>query len=164
MKEKKNSRTYAIRLTEEVDEAIQAVMEHTNIQDVANTIRYCISFTKSKLIPEYISVKKSAPKRTVFDNPMDKVAHELAKKKEKAQAEHALKVKNGMRICELLDGEVVNQEGGHTACKFTTYELANPRLVLTGSRTMPIDDLYEELIQLQYKGGTKEEVLKVFNK
>lgn len=156
-KTKKQSRTYAVRLSPDVDEAIEAVMEHTNIQDVANTIRYCISFTKSKLIPEYIATKKMAPKRVIYDNPIDKVEAELVRKKEKAQAEHALKVREGMKICGLLDGEIVNQESGHTACKFALYEKVGTR-VIQGSRTIPIDDLHQSHIDSQYKGGTKKDI------
>jgi len=162
MKEKKKHRIYAIRLTEDVEESINTVMEHTNIQDIANTIRYCISFTKSKLIPEYIATKKTT-KRVVYDNPMDRVEAQLAKKKEEAEAKRALSIKRGMEICELLDGEIVTQEGGFTACKYTTYDKVGSR-VLTGSRTVPIEDLNDGHIEAQFKGGTKKETLKALNK
>ncbi len=161
--EKKPSRVYALRITEDVEKDIKIIMNHTNIQDYANAIRYAIGFTKMKLEPIYHSERKEMTKRVKYDNPIDKVAAELEKKKEKSEAKHAFEMQRGMNICELLEGEIINQENGFTACKFTTYDI-NKNTILTGSRTIPLEDLHESHVERQYRGGTKEEAKALLSK
>jgi len=138
-------------------EDLEIIMRENGFTTKTMAIYHAVARFSREVLPNYQRKKILAPKREVYDNPIEREKARLAKEKEKAEAKNALVIQEGMNICELLGGEIINQEGGHTACKYKLYEKAGQR-VLLGSRTVPLEDLTEAHLKKQYKNGSPSDI------
>lgn len=163
MEHMKKKTAYSIIFDESDRETIDRLKELTRMKDTSSVIRMALMAYHKELEPLYVRAKQGAPTRTRFETPEERVKAQMLRKKEEESAKRAIEQERALKICEALDGEVIEQEGGNVACKFSLYEKVGKR-VIVGSRTVPFDNLHNSLIDTQYKGGTKQEIVELLAK
>lgn len=147
--------TYSILLQDADKEIIERIKELTGLGNTSDIIRQALRVYHADLEPMYL--RKTPSKRPTYENPEDRVKAQIEKKRIEDATKRAIITEAGIGICNALDGVLVEQEGGNLACTFKLYEKVGKR-VLIGERTVPVDNLHENLIDTQYKGGTKYEI------
>lgn len=150
--------TYSIILDDIDKETIAKIKEITRMKDTSTVIRMALTVYYEKLEPLYIRTKSQQTKRTVYESPEDRVKAQIKKKQEDDEAKRAVEKERALQICSALDGEIIEQDNGALACKFSLYEKVGKR-VLEGSRTVPFENLHESILDTQFKGADKETIL-----
>lgn len=156
---KNKDKFYNIKISDSDKEVIHAIKSLTGTLMTSEVFRRAIRVYRDQLEPLYVRTKSQQTKRATYETPEDRVKAQIEKKKQDDEAKRAVLTEQALHICELLDGEIIEQEGG-SACKYRLYEKVGKRII-EGSRTVPFENLHESLIETQYKGGTKAEILEL---
>jgi hypothetical protein len=138
-----------LNLDEEMQDKLKEIKQELGLIQTSDTLRYCISYTLKKLLPEYVRVQKM---NTPEARAIHKVATQEAKQKIKEQTEDE-KIQD---ILKLLDATML--ENG--MCEYKTYQYVNKNIPpFVGSRKINITELTNDHVTKQYSGATKEEIL-----
>jgi hypothetical protein len=145
------AKSVLIRLDDEMEHKLNEIKAYMGFMQTADTVRYCITTTLKKHIPEY--VKQADP----HARAQAKVAMQIEREKIKEQTQE----EKTQAILEALDAKVLP----NGMCEFKTYQYVNQNIKpFVGSRKMNISELTSDHVAKQYKGATKEEILEALTK
>lgn len=163
MEENKKSYPYSMILLDDDNEIVERLKELTGLRNTSDIIRQSLRSYHKELEPLYVRKKSDTPKRATYTSSQDRVKAQLERKKEDEEAKKEIEYQKALAIANQLNGEIITQDNGNHACKFTLYEKVGNKVV-KGSRTIPFENLHESVLETQFKGGSKEEILAIINK
>jgi TPP-dependent 2-oxoacid decarboxylase len=141
-----------LRLNPEMQDKLQEIQKEMGMEQTSDTLRYCISFTLKKLVPEYV--------RNITATPEQKAKHKTATKKAKERLTQDQERERLEKIMNELDVKLLD----NGMCEYKTYTYVNANnLPFVGSRKINVSELTEQHVKDQYKGATKEEILKALD-
>jgi hypothetical protein len=140
-------------LNEDMQSKLAEIQDKMGFQQRSDTIRYCISFTLKKNCPEYVKAYQITPQeKALARSEVQEFKDSVKVRKQNERIE---------RLVKELDG-VITKDG---ECKFNNYTYVNKNIPpYVGPRIVPVEDLTEEMVQKQYKGASKKEILAIINK
>lgn len=152
----------AFLLSIPLDEKMAELQEHLGLRNMTSVIEYCINSTYKKEIDNYVTVTKNRAPRNLM-SPDERVRSAAQKYQDRKDANNDLALERGTKICELLDGTTETDGAGNIICKWNVYQKETPHYVSTGAFSRSIKEMTEDLVEAQYRGGDKEEIINILN-
>ncbi len=151
-----------IQLTDRDLEQIEAIQEDRGIRALTEVIRYSLYETASALRPAYIKQKNKGGEYKEL--PEDRLKRQIEKKKEEARLKELVYIKEKMELAEQLYEPMFEETPtGETKVTWTVFEKFGKK-VMSGSRGDMLKNIYPIHIEGQFKGGTREEIIKLLKK
>jgi hypothetical protein len=140
-----------------LDEKLAEIQEHLGLRTMTSAIEYCVNSTYKKEIDNYVTVNKNRTPRP--NMTADERAESSASKyREREEARAKLAMERGEAIAEALGGTIENDNAGNRICRWKIYQKETPHYVSVGEFARAVVELTEDLIDTQYRGGTREEI------
>lgn len=138
-----------LNLDEEMQDKLKEIKKELGLIQTSDTLRYCISYTLKKLLPEYVRVQK-------MNTPEAKAIHKVATQEAKQRIKEQTQEEKTQAILKALDAKILPND----MCEFKTYQYVNKNIPpFVGGRKINISELTNDHVEKQYKGATKEEIL-----
>lgn len=154
------SKRIVIELTDRDLEQIEAIKEDRGIRAVTEAIRYSIYETASGLRPAYIKQRK----QTEEEQPEDRLKRQIEKKKDEERLKLLMKQKEQMELAnQLYEPTFEETPNGDMKVTWPVFEQYGKK-VIKGSIGKMLNDIYPMHIEGQFKGGTREEIIKILKK
>ena len=148
-----------IRLSENGEDNLARIKQKQDFQSDTETVRFCISFTHSKLFPEYVQVLKERNERTPEDRAEKKIENAealISAKEKKAKEIQQAKVEQGREVCLMLRGEEYQDQHGEPKCRYYSYGWINTKNASVTERTKYLDELTLADADIQYYDDTEK--------
>lgn len=140
-----------------LDEKLAEIQEHLGLRTMTSAIEYCVNSTYKKEIDNYVTVTKNRTPRT--NMTADERAESSANKyREREEARAKLAMERGEVIARALGGTIEPDNAGNRICRWKIYQKETPHYVSVGEFARAVVELTEDLIDTQYRGGTREEI------
>lgn len=140
-----------------LDEKLEEIQEHLGLRTMTSAIEYCINSTYKKEIDNYVTVTKNRTPRTGMT--ADERAESSANKyQERQDARTKLSIERGEAIAKVLGGIVETDNAGNRICRWKIYQKETPHYVSVGEFARALVELTEDLIDTQWRGGSREEI------
>lgn len=157
-----NKKRKVFHFDDEIMEIIESIKERRMLRYDIDAIVYALVETYDRDFNNYKELIKSRSSK-VGRTPEEKAQEDVQKQEEIRKAKAELIVTRGRNICDRLEGIEIKNPNGTFGCDFKMYDKVGKR-VLEGKRTVPYDMLSESHIDTQYRGGSKEEIIKLIKK
>lgn len=159
MRKKIDRQRLQLNLPVNIVDKLQAIQETLGYATVTETIQHCIIAIYKEEIDNYKN-RIAQPREKL--TPEEKAERKMQEDQARKEAEKKIMHDNALRICNLLDGEVIETNGLY-ACKFNTYEVVNQNYATKGVLTVPFESLKEIHIANQVKplGTPKQTAIRI---
>jgi hypothetical protein len=146
----------SFKLTENILEKMKELQNNMGLKSEVSVIEYCINFTYEKKFDNYVAIQKNRPQKTNM-TPSELANNRADRYESEKKARQEVAIKNGKAILEELEGEEFESSTGVKMGRFKIYSKDTPINGSISIREMAIVDMFDELVETQYKGCTKEE-------
>jgi hypothetical protein len=150
---KNKTKSIVLVLDDEMQHKLEEIKKELGMIQTSDTLRYCISYTLKKLLPEYVRVQK-------MNTPEARAIHKVATQEAKQKIKEQTQEEKTQAILKALDAKILD----NGMCEFKTYQYINKNIApFIGSRKINISELTNDHVAKQYQGATKEEILEALN-
>jgi len=158
------SKRIALIVPEKIQAKLEFIMDYLGEENMSQAIKYSIIQTYEKLQgPAYVRVKNTKPEEEQ-ELPEDRLKRQIEQKKEKARLELLVQQKAQMDLAQQLYEPVFEETpNGDTKVTWPVFEKYGNK-VISGSIGKMLSDIYPLHIEGQFKGGTREEIIKLLKK
>lgn len=160
----KKLKAYPIILRDDDKEIIEKLKQLTGLFNTSDIIRQALRYHRNGLEPLYIQEKAKHKTRPVYETEADRIKAKQEKIMKENELKVALEEERQLGICQALDGLITKQEDGTLMCTWKQYNKYTKDRVEVGEIGKSIGLLHESMIERQFKGGTKEEILAILEK
>ena len=140
-----------------LDEKLEEIREHLALRTMTSAIEYCVNSTYKKEIDNYVTVTRNRTPRNIMSSD-ERAESSASKYKEREDARTRLAMERGEVISEALGGNIEVDNAGNRICRWKIYQKETPHYVSVGEFARAVMELSEDLIETQYRGGTREEI------
>lgn len=164
MRKKTERRRLNLNLPIPIWDKLGEIQNTLGLSGYADVVQYAIIQTHKKECDNYVNVIKSRSSRINSTDPTERAKAKIESARAEKEAKDQLIHEEGLRICSLLDGNVIENNGLY-ACEFNTYEIVNPNYATKGLLTVPFEQLSEShaINQVRPTGKTRDEAIKILN-
>lgn len=149
----KKTKNILVRLDDDMLQKLNDIKDYIGFVQTSDTMRFCISTTLKKLIPDYVKVQRAS-------TPEDRARVKVATMEAKTQMKEEREKDRIARLLKELDAKVLD----NGMCEYKTYEYVNPNILpFVGSRKIAISELTNDHVAKQYSGASKEVILEALN-
>lgn len=152
-----------ISFTPNIDNKMLEIQEYLGVKSMTAAVEYCVNFTHAKELNNYVQVTKRKESRATM-SPDEAVLRNAQKYQDRKDANNALSIARGIKICEALEGTVNVDPSGNTLCTWSVYQKETPHYVSVGTFTKAAQEMTDDLLESQYRGGTRQEIISILEK
>tara|TARA_R110000868_G_scaffold114344_4_gene306448 strand:- start:3127 stop:3627 length:501 start_codon:yes stop_codon:yes gene_type:complete len=163
MKQKIERKKYPTNFPMTIWDKIDDIQNDIGLSTASEVLQYCVIFTHEKKMNNYVQAIKSRPRATAVD-PVERAKAKVEGAEAEKEAKKRIIHDQGMRLCKLLQGEVVETSGLYS-CKYDAYEVVNPNYATKGAMTVPFEQLSESHVtnQIRPVGTKREDAIRIYN-
>jgi len=156
----KDKHTISFKVDDAGLEMLDRLVEERVFVNRSDAMRNALREMYNNNFKDYIDVQRER-------NEIKKKALEQGESVSNQEAGSRRKEKNDIEekkeICKKLNGEIEGDEDKGYTCRFDQYALLNPNYVEKYEQKMDLRQLSEQTLEDQYEGGSKEQLLEIYN-
>lgn len=158
------SKRIAFIIPEKINTKLEFIMDHLGEDNMSHAIKYSIMQTYEQLQgPAYVRVKNNRPE-SPEETPEDRLKRQIEKKKDEERLKLLMKQKEQMELAnQLYEPTFEETPSGDMKVTWPVFEQYGKK-VIKGSIGKMLNDIYPMHIEGQFKGGTREEIIKILKK
>jgi hypothetical protein len=164
MRLKTERKKYQTNFPMPIWDKVEDIQNDLGLSSASEVLQYCVIFTHEKKMNNYVTAIKSRSARPTAVDPVERAKAKVEGAEAEKEAKKELIHTQGLRLCKLLDGKVI-ETNGLFSCAFDTYELVNPNYATKGSMVVPFEQLSESQVinQIRPAGTKRDHVIEVYN-
>lgn len=150
-----------VNLDKTLNNDIDIIMTNGGARNYSEAIRQAISGYARELYPLHTR-PKGPVKRPTYATPEERVKAQMERQKVEASTKAALEREKGLKICEILEGTILEHQTGALTCSYKLYEKVGQQVIL-GEKNVAVELLTGNDVDNQYVGATKEVIIKMLS-